>query len=732
MLPSFRGPSRALHLTTLAFFLSFVVWFDMAPFAPAIKDDLGLTDAQMVTLALCNLALTVPARVLVGVAARPRRAAPPVRRPPRRRRRARTRSSPCRAPSRCSSPAASPSASSGPGSWSASAWCRTWFPARRTSAPPRACTAAGATSAPPAPRSALPGVASLVAGGAGGWRWGIGVAGVVAAVYGVVYWFAARTTHPPAAAVARRPARSGSRAVRADPRRGVGPRRPAGARGRRPRRGGVADRGRRRAVTGRARRRARRRWRAYLVVAGARWCSAPTPACWRASRARARLPVPLGGAPVARLRRHLRCRAHGRLAAPDLLRRHLRAADRRGQRGGQRVRVHEPRDPARRRPRLRRHRAAAAVGAWWPWSAPRPRSRLLALLDGSWPLAVGIGRRGAGVGVRAGRQRRRVRHGPAGPRAGRAARSPGWPAPTATSAASPSRRSCSSPTTTPRSCSSCVAGAAAVVVRSCAAGSRRRRWPVGRSPVAGPREPGRDRLVAAGARRGLMWRWSRRPASSRPIRPFVGVGLDEYQAVRPAAVATRSPRTRSAQCVYFRGGNSSDDLVCVVLTRDGEPDAAVPHRGARLGPHPAAHHRGAADRQPPRAPRRRPARAPRAPSSSTSGSSSSEPSRCRGLDRRSCASLGGWPRPSTRSDHRWYQRAVFYEVLVRGFFDSTNDGTGDLQGLIAEARPPRVARHRLPLAAAVLRVAAARRRLRHQRLLLGAARLRRHRRRRAS
>ncbi len=33
-------------------------------------------------------------------------------------------------------------------------------------------------------------------------------------------------------------------------------------------------------------------------------------------------------------------------------------------------------------------------------------------------------------------------------------------------------------------------------------------------------------------------------------------------------------------------------------------------------------------------------------------------------------------------DPRWYQKAVFYEVLVRGFADSTNDGTGDLKGLI--------------------------------------------------
>jgi maltose alpha-D-glucosyltransferase / alpha-amylase len=32
-------------------------------------------------------------------------------------------------------------------------------------------------------------------------------------------------------------------------------------------------------------------------------------------------------------------------------------------------------------------------------------------------------------------------------------------------------------------------------------------------------------------------------------------------------------------------------------------------------------------------------------------------------------------------DPRWYQRAVFYEVLVRGFNDSNDDGTGDLKGL---------------------------------------------------
>ena len=33
-------------------------------------------------------------------------------------------------------------------------------------------------------------------------------------------------------------------------------------------------------------------------------------------------------------------------------------------------------------------------------------------------------------------------------------------------------------------------------------------------------------------------------------------------------------------------------------------------------------------------------------------------------------------------DPYWYKRAVFYEVLVRGFNDSNGDGTGDLRGLI--------------------------------------------------
>ena len=35
------------------------------------------------------------------------------------------------------------------------------------------------------------------------------------------------------------------------------------------------------------------------------------------------------------------------------------------------------------------------------------------------------------------------------------------------------------------------------------------------------------------------------------------------------------------------------------------------------------------------------------------------------------------PTPIDPSDARWYQRAVFYEVAVRGFADSDADGFGD-------------------------------------------------------
>ncbi len=65
---SFKDRYRILHLTWFAFFLTFVVWFNYAPFAGVIGEEFGLTKEQKTVLALCNVALTVPARVLIGMA----------------------------------------------------------------------------------------------------------------------------------------------------------------------------------------------------------------------------------------------------------------------------------------------------------------------------------------------------------------------------------------------------------------------------------------------------------------------------------------------------------------------------------------------------------------------------------------------------------------------------------------------------------------------------------------
>lgn len=65
---SFRGRYRILYLTWFAFFLSFVVWFNFAPFSATIGEELRLSREQLITIGLCNVALTVPARVLIGMA----------------------------------------------------------------------------------------------------------------------------------------------------------------------------------------------------------------------------------------------------------------------------------------------------------------------------------------------------------------------------------------------------------------------------------------------------------------------------------------------------------------------------------------------------------------------------------------------------------------------------------------------------------------------------------------
>lgn len=58
---------RTLHYTWLAFFITFYVWFNMAPLATTMLENIDwLTKEHIKVLAICNVALTIPARIVVG------------------------------------------------------------------------------------------------------------------------------------------------------------------------------------------------------------------------------------------------------------------------------------------------------------------------------------------------------------------------------------------------------------------------------------------------------------------------------------------------------------------------------------------------------------------------------------------------------------------------------------------------------------------------------------------
>jgi NNP family nitrate/nitrite transporter-like MFS transporter len=64
-----RPEIRALHLTWLAFYISFFVWFGMAPLASSMLKSLNwLTPDDIKLFAIANVALTIPARIIVGMA----------------------------------------------------------------------------------------------------------------------------------------------------------------------------------------------------------------------------------------------------------------------------------------------------------------------------------------------------------------------------------------------------------------------------------------------------------------------------------------------------------------------------------------------------------------------------------------------------------------------------------------------------------------------------------------
>ncbi|HFD11472.1 MAG TPA: NarK family nitrate/nitrite MFS transporter [Crenotrichaceae bacterium] len=64
---SFSGNIKILHMTWLAFFISFVVWFSHAPLMLVIADSIGMSKSEIKTILILNVALTIPSRIIIGM-----------------------------------------------------------------------------------------------------------------------------------------------------------------------------------------------------------------------------------------------------------------------------------------------------------------------------------------------------------------------------------------------------------------------------------------------------------------------------------------------------------------------------------------------------------------------------------------------------------------------------------------------------------------------------------------
>ena len=58
---------KMLHVSWFAFFLTFVVWFNHAPLMGFIKEAFDLTTQEVKALLILNVALTIPARIVIGM-----------------------------------------------------------------------------------------------------------------------------------------------------------------------------------------------------------------------------------------------------------------------------------------------------------------------------------------------------------------------------------------------------------------------------------------------------------------------------------------------------------------------------------------------------------------------------------------------------------------------------------------------------------------------------------------
>ena len=64
---AFTGRAKILHMTWMAFFVTFLVWFSHAPLLSVIQETMGLSDQQIKLLLILNVALTIPARIVTGM-----------------------------------------------------------------------------------------------------------------------------------------------------------------------------------------------------------------------------------------------------------------------------------------------------------------------------------------------------------------------------------------------------------------------------------------------------------------------------------------------------------------------------------------------------------------------------------------------------------------------------------------------------------------------------------------
>src|SRR5687767_8521973 len=59
-------PMRAFHMAWIAFLVSFFAWFGIAPLMPVVRDELGLTQAQVGWCIIGSVGTTIFARLAAG------------------------------------------------------------------------------------------------------------------------------------------------------------------------------------------------------------------------------------------------------------------------------------------------------------------------------------------------------------------------------------------------------------------------------------------------------------------------------------------------------------------------------------------------------------------------------------------------------------------------------------------------------------------------------------------